>query len=205
MCHFHLLFKNRSSEINAVKMFSKQLDLSREIAVPVFVIMLCENCELISSWFRSRNQQSCLHSKSIAGHHKKVYLMFTDCHITPITPDPLEHCRPTLHWPQACPERSPARPCCLPTSGCLPPSLLWWQVLLLSDGAAEKLAQRQFSFQSCNMKSAPLLRKWTHCFQIKLCWRGAGEQGWQKDWGQWAEKTKLWSFFLFSFHFKIFS
>lgn len=61
------------------------------------------------------------------------------------------------------PEENLVHPCCLLRSGFLAPQVHGHSDSL-SEGAVKKLAQRQFPFQRSNVKSAPFLGKWTHCF-----------------------------------------
>lgn len=138
-----------------------------------------------------------------------TYLMLKPIKSNGITPDSLEHCISITFGllsssPGPYPEKNLAHPCCLPKSGFLLLSKeSLWQALLLSDGAGKIPTQRQFSFQSSNMKSAPSPGKWTRCFLVnqallKRSWRMKLAEG--LGWGR-VENETLLAFLLFIFNF----
>lgn len=85
-------------------------------------------------------------------------------HQSPIFPSPLFLLSVSLG-----PTQRKSSPSLLPSEVWLPSpkSVITVTALLLSDGAAEKPAQTQFSFQCSNMRSTHWLSKWTHCFLVK--------------------------------------
>lgn len=171
-------------------------------------------CGFKPFWHRSRDLWSYLYSRPIDGRCSGwgLCFMFFGCKIRHTTPDSSEHRIPIPFGFCSLPAQDPIQgETLLPSKVCLPSpkSMVTMTALLLSDGAAEKLAQRQFSFQSSNMKSAPLLRKWTHCFPAKsssVKGKRENEAGRRLGWGERVREVenKTLIAFFFSSSFWIF-